>query len=73
MIYKNLGELLERTECRYTLVMEVAKRARQLVDGAEPQLDSYMESGNNVTLAVEEIYLDKIAFEGIPDREGGRE
>ena len=26
-------QLLEKADCRYTLVVEVSKRARQLVDG----------------------------------------
>ena len=33
-------QLLEKTDCRYTLVVEVSKRARQLVDGIPPLIDA---------------------------------
>lgn len=56
-----LNELLEKVDCRYTLVVEVAKRARQIVDHARPLVDS--ESNKPVTIAVEEIAADKIGYE----------
>ena len=31
-----ITSLAKRVDCRYTLIVEVAKRARQLVAGAEP-------------------------------------
>ena len=37
MIYPPINELLKTVDCRYTLVVETAKRARQLVSG-DPQL-----------------------------------
>lgn len=37
MIYPAINELLKTVDCRYTLVVETAKRARQLVSG-DPQL-----------------------------------
>ena len=57
---------LEKADCRYTLVVEVAKRARQLVDGAEPLVE--MDEPNTVTMAVQEIVVDKITFEGVPEK-----
>lgn len=59
-----LEELLPKVESRYTLAMLVAKRTRQLVDGAQPMVDS--ETTNLVTLACEEIAVDAvICVEGI--------
>jgi DNA-directed RNA polymerase omega subunit len=53
-----LEELLKKAENRYTLAILVAKRARQLVDGAQPLTDS--DSPNLVTLACEEIAHDRV-------------
>ncbi len=55
-----LGEILEKVDCRYTLVVEVAKRARQLVDGAQPLTEK--AETNPVTQAVEEVCEDKITY-----------
>lgn len=60
MIYPELGELLEKVDCRYTLVVEAAKRARQLVGGSQP-LTEKAES-NPVTQAVQEISEDKVTY-----------
>ena len=53
-----MEELLKKAENRYTLAILVAKRARQLVDGAQPLTDS--DSPNLVTLACEEIANDTV-------------
>ena len=55
-----LNELMEKVDCRYTLVVEVAKRARQLVDHAQPLVES--ESNKPVTIAVEEVAAGKIEY-----------
>lgn len=60
MIEPELGKLLEKVDCRYTLVVETAKRARQLVDGAQPLTEK--PDPNPVTQAVWEIYEDKITY-----------
>ena len=36
MFQPELDVILEKVDCRYTLIVEIAKRARQLIDGAEP-------------------------------------
>ena len=46
---------------RYTLVMVVAKRARQIIDGSEPMVDT--NSAKPVTIAIEELLQDKIEYE----------
>ena len=60
MIYPAIGALLENVDSRYTLVIEVAKRARQLTNGA-PKLTSF-ESNKAVTLAVHEVYEGKVVI-----------
>lgn len=59
LIKPPLETLLPKVESRYTLAMLVAKRTRQLVDGAQPMVDS--ETPNLVTLACEEIAAGKVA------------
>ena len=60
MIVPELDKILEKVDCRYTLVVEVAKRTRQLVQGAQPLTDEPDE--NPVSQAVEEIYNDKVTY-----------
>ena len=60
MMYPGISELKEKVDCRYTLVVESAKRARQLVDGAEPLTEQYEE--NPVSQAANEIFSDKITY-----------
>jgi DNA-directed RNA polymerase subunit omega len=60
MIHKEINYLLSKVDCRYTLVVETAKRARQLIDGATP-LTEDIET-NFVSQAVDEIEQDKITY-----------
>ncbi|MGI6707026.1 MAG: DNA-directed RNA polymerase subunit omega [Clostridia bacterium] len=61
MIYPPLNELMDKVDSRYTLVVQTAKRARELVDGAKKLTD--VESTKSVTIAIHEIYEDKITYE----------
>lgn len=61
MIYPTLTSLLEKVDSKYTLVVAVAKRARQLVDG-QPKL-TRAESSKPVTVAVHEIDEGKVTYE----------
>ena len=36
MIDPPIGELLKKVDCRYTLAVEAAKRAREIIGGAAP-------------------------------------
>lgn len=58
LIKPPIETLLPKVESRYTLAMLVAKRARQLVDGAQPMVES--DSPNLVTLACEEVAADRV-------------
>lgn len=59
LIKPTLEKLLPKVDNRYTLAILVAKRVRQLVDGAQPLLES--DSPNLVTLACEELASNRIS------------
>ena len=44
---------MKHAECRYTLVVKVAKRARQLVGGAQPLIET--KETKPLSIAVDEI------------------
>ncbi len=48
-----IGELSEKVDSRYTLVVEASKRARELIAGAEPLVDG--KDRKPVSIAVDEI------------------
>ena len=56
-----IGTLLDKVDCRYTLVVEVAKRARQLVGGVQPLIDT--KEVKAVCVAVEEVNRGLITFD----------
>ncbi len=58
--YPPLEKLLPKAENRYILAMLAAKRARQIVDGANPLVAT--KTPNPVTLACEELGSDKIQY-----------
>lgn len=58
MMYPPIGELMKRTDSRYSLVVAVAKRARELSQGAEVLVKC--DSNKEVTEAVYELYQDKV-------------
>lgn len=55
--------LLEKADCRYTLVVEVSKRARQLVDGVLPLVDAKDRENMPVSVAVDEVDRGLITYE----------
>ena len=60
MMYPGVSELEQKADCRYALVVETAKRARQLVDGAEPLTKT--QEANPVSQAAKEIFTDRITY-----------
>jgi len=44
---------------RYSIVMATSRRARQLVDGMEPEIEN-ADGKKPLSIAVEELYEDKI-------------
>lgn len=65
MLHLEITDLLSKVDCRYTLVVEAAKRARQLIDGAQPLAES--TDPNPVSQAVNEILDDKITYIRVTD------
>lgn len=60
MCYPSIDALVKKVDTKYTLVTLAAIRARELTDGALPLLDD--DGKKTVTLALEEIYKDKITY-----------
>ncbi len=60
MIDPPIGELLKRVDCRYTLAVEAAKRARQLIDGEQPLFDT--KENKPLSIAIEEIHRGLITY-----------
>ncbi len=58
MIYPPITELVKKTGSRYALVIETAKRTRQLVEGAQKLSD--VKTSKDVTVAVNEIFEEKV-------------
>ncbi len=59
-----INELMDKVDCRYTLVVLAAKRARQLVAGDAPLVE-VDENAKPVSKAVREIYADKVGYDRI--------
>lgn len=55
-----IDELCQKVDCRYTLVVESAKRARELVGGAMPLIDG--KDMKPVSIAVDEINRGLLAY-----------
>ena len=67
MTSPSVAELLSQAECRYVLVVKVAKRARELVSGALPVIDT--KETKAVSIAVTEINRGLIAHYGPAESE----
>ncbi len=60
MIEPPIGELLEKVDCRYTLAVEASKRAREIIAGAQPLIDT--KEVKPLSIAIEEINRGLISF-----------
>ncbi|MBR5301794.1 MAG: DNA-directed RNA polymerase subunit omega [Clostridia bacterium] len=67
MTNPNILQLLEKADCRYTLVVEVSKRARQLVDGIPPLIDAKDKENMPVSIAVDEVDRGLITYDRSPE------
>lgn len=68
MIIPSFKEIDEVTDSRYAMVALVSKRARKIVDGEEPLVDT--ASFKPVTIAIEEVIKKEIVFgKAMSDRE----
>lgn len=55
-----IGELKQKTDSSYTLVVEAAKRARQLMDGQQALVDE--DEKKPLSVAIEEINRGLITY-----------
>ena len=62
MTNPNILQLLEKADCRYTLVVEVSKRARQLMDGVVPLIDAKDKENMPVSIAIDEVHRGLITY-----------
>ena len=67
MIDPPIGELLEKVDCRYTLAVEASKRARELIAGAQPLIDT--REVKPLSIAIEEINRGLITYTRDPKEE----
>lgn len=61
MVTPSINKLLTKVDSRYTLVVLAAKRAREILDGAEPKVKEL--STKDVTNALEEIAEGTILYD----------
>jgi DNA-directed RNA polymerase subunit omega len=67
IVNPTIVELSEKVDCRYTLVVEASKRARQLLSGAQPLIDP--KEMKPLKIAVEEINRGLLTYTRNPDTE----
>ncbi|MEA4997942.1 MAG: DNA-directed RNA polymerase subunit omega [Candidatus Limiplasma sp.] len=67
IVNPSIVELSEKVDCRYTLVVEASKRARQLVQGSQPLIDA--KEMKPLKVAVEEINRGLLNYARNPDLE----
>jgi DNA-directed RNA polymerase subunit omega len=60
MLYPSIDELTRKVDSKYSLVVAVAKRARQLQEGARPL--TVVRSNKHVSMALQEIAEDLVTF-----------
>lgn len=60
MLYPSINDLLSKTENRYILVNEVAKRARQIVTGSRSLVET--DDKKPVSIATLEVYEGEIGY-----------
>ena len=67
IVNPTIVELSEKVDSSYTLVVEASKRARQLVDGAQPLVDP--KDMKPLKIAIEEINRGLLTYERDPEEQ----
>ena len=67
IVNPTIVELSEKVDSRYPLVVEASKRARQLVDGAQPLVDP--KDMKPLKIAIEEINRGLLTYERDPEEQ----
>jgi DNA-directed RNA polymerase subunit omega len=65
MLYPSINDLLKIVDSRYTLVVAVSKRARQLIDGSSAKAEA--PSKKPVSIATQEIFEMKVTYHAIQE------
>lgn len=60
-----ITELLNHADCRYTLVVNVSKRARQLVAGSQPLVEA--KDNKSLVIAIEEVNRGLITYDRVEE------
>lgn len=60
MINPSLDNALAKGDSRYSLVMLTAKRARQIIEGSEPLIETDLK--RPVSIAMEEISQGRVTY-----------
>lgn len=69
MIKPSINEVLNQIDNRYYLVVTVAKRAREIIDGANPYVCNKNKEIKPVTVATQEVADRKINFRKLTEEE----
>lgn len=65
MINPSIVDLLKKVDNRYSLVVITSKRARQIIDGSKPLIDT--ERNKPLTVAINEVNLGAITYETVKE------
>ena len=65
MINPSIVDLLEKVDNRYSLVIVTSKRARQIIDGAEPYVK--VDSNKPLTVSINEVNDGFVKYEQIKE------
>jgi len=65
MTKPSIIDLLQHADCRYALVVEASKRARQLVANAQPVIET--KAKKPLAIAIDEINGGAIAYDKPPE------
>lgn len=68
MINPSVMDLLNKVDDRYSLVTITSKRARQLIDGRNPLVET--KSKKALTIAIKEVNEGEVSYEEIATNEG---
>ncbi|NLL30516.1 MAG: DNA-directed RNA polymerase subunit omega [Clostridiales bacterium] len=67
MINPSIMDLLKKANDRYSLVIITSKRARQIIDGSKPFIDTKLKKA--LTISINEVNEGKINFEASNNKE----
>jgi DNA-directed RNA polymerase subunit omega len=65
MINPSIVDLLKKVDNRYSLVIITSKRARQIIEGSKPLIDT--EKSKPLTVAINEVNLSEITYESMKE------